>query len=307
MQRKAGGQMKTISSDKIIYAFDPKHTPIAHVKTGELLTIETQDAFGGQIKSEKDSVETLDWSKVDGATGPIFIEDAMPGDTLVTEIINIKVPKKGVIVTVPKYGILAEEKVKPLTKIIKIQEDYVEFEKVRLKTRPMIGTIGVTPRRKIPCGSLGRHGGNMDVKELTAGTRLFLPIFVEGALFGAGDIHAVQADGELCVSAVEVPSEISLKFTLVKGRRPEWPTLEMKDSYAFLTCGRTLDEAAKYASKAAVEVLMREHGWSFEKAYMFGSLAIDLEISQVVDPKKGVRAVVSKDHLSLDSVLVQPA
>jgi amidase len=296
-------QMKTISRDNIIYAFDPRHRPIAHVKPGELLTIETQDAFGGQIKSEEDSVETLDWSKVDGATGPLFIEEAMLGDTLVAEIVTIKVPKKGVIVTVPKYGILAEEIVKPFTRIIKIKKGYVEFEKARLKTRPMIGTIGVTPRRKIPCGSLGSHGGNMDVKELTAGTRLFLPVFVKGALFGAGDVHAVQADGELCVSAVEVPSEISLRFTLVKGRRPEWPTLEMKDSYAFLACGRTLDEAAEHATKTAVEALMREHGWSFEKAYMFSSLAVDLKINQVVDPKKGVRAVISKDHLSLNGIL----
>jgi len=146
----------------------------------------------------------------------------------------------------------------------------------------------------------------MDVKELTAGTRLFLPIFVEGALFGAGDIHAVQADGELCVSAVEVPSEISLKFTLVKGRHPVWPTLEMKDSYGFLACGKTLDEAAEHATKTTVEALMREHDWSFEKAYMFGSLAVDLQINQVVDPKKGVRAVVSKDHLSLNGILFSP-
>jgi amidase len=299
--------MKTISSDKMFYVFNSKHAPVAHVKTGELLKIETQDAFGGQIKTERDSVEALNWSKVDGATGPIFVEDAMPGDTLVTEIINIKVPEEGVIVTVPKHGILAEEKVKPFTRIVKIHQEYIEFDKVRLKTRPMIGTIGVTPRRKIQCGSLGRHGGNMDVKELTSGTRLLLPVFVEGALFGAGDVHAVQADGELCVSAVEVPSEISLKFTLVKGRRPEWPTLEMKDSYAFLACGKTLDEAARYASKAAVEALMREHAWSFEKAYMFGSLAVDLEINQVVDPKRGVRAVVSKDHLGLDSIFVRSA
>jgi amidase len=295
--------MKTISSDKIIYAFNPKHAPIARVKTGEILTIETQDAFGGQIKSEKDSVEKLDWSKVDGATGPIFIEGAMPGDTLVVEIVNIKVPEKGVMVTVQKCGILAEENVKPLAKLVKVHEDYVEFEGIRLKTRPMIGTIGVTPEHETPCGSLGRHGGNIDVKELTVGTKLFLPIFVEGALFGAGDVHAVQADGELCVSAVEVSSVISLKFALVKGRRPEWPTIEMKNSYAFLACGKTLDEAAEHATKTAVEALMREHYWSFEKAYMFCSLAVDLEINQVVDPEKGVRAVVSKDHLSLNSIL----
>jgi amidase len=206
-------------------------------------------------------------------------------------------------VTVPKYGILAEEKVEPLTKIIRIGKDIVHFGKVKLKSRPMIGTIGVTPGSETPCGSLGRYGGNMDVKELTAGTRLFLPVFVEGALFGAGDVHAVQADGELCVSAVEVPGEISLRFELIKGKRPEWPILEMSNSYAFLTCGETLDEAARNASKAAIEALMREHAWSFEEAYMFGSLAVDLEINQVVDPKKGVRAVVSKDHIALESVL----
>ncbi len=294
--------MKSISSDKIIYSFNPRHLPVARVKTGELVTIETQDAFGGQIRSGKDSVETLDWSKVDGATGPLFIENAQPGDTLITEIVSIKVPNQGVIVTVPKYGILAGERIRPFTKVVKIERGQVEFEEVKLKIRPMIGTIGVTPKLEMPCGSLGRHGGNMDVKEITVGNRLYLPVFVEGALFAAGDVHAVQADGELCVSAVEVPSEICLRFKLIKGKCPEWPTLETKDSYAFLACGETLDEAAGHATRAAVDALKREHGWSFEKAYMFGSLAVDLEINQVVDPLKGVRAVVSKDHLKLASI-----
>ncbi len=296
--------MRTVSSDKAIFSFSVKHKPVVRVRVNELIVLKTEDAFGGQIKSDKDSVETLDWSKVDGATGPIFIENAEPGDTLVVDIMSIKIPSKGVIVTVPKQGILAEKRVKPLTKIIKIHKDHVEFNKVKLKTSPMIGTIGVTPKSEIPCGSLGRHGGNMDVKELTAGTRLYLPVLVEGALFGAGDVHVVQADGELCVSAVEVASEISLKFSLIKGKHPEWPILETKDSYAFLACDETLDAAARNATLVAVEALMREYGWCFEEAYMFGSLQVDLRINQVVDPKKGVRAVISKDHLRLASMLV---
>jgi amidase len=297
--------VKTVSRDKVIYSFNPQHEPAEHVAPGELVLVETEDAFSGQIRSEKDSVNVLDWSRVDGATGPIFVEDARPGDTLIVEILEIKVPKKGVIVTVPKYGILAEKTFRPLSRIVEISRNHVSFENVRVRANPMIGTIGVTPENgEIPCGSLGNHGGNMDVKELTAGTKLYLPVFVEGALFALGDVHAVQADGELCVSAVEVPAEILLRFKLIKRKKPQWPLLETKDSYAFLACGETLDEAARFAAEAAVEAFMRGHHWLFETAYMFGSLAINLKINQVVDPKKGVRAVISKDLIDLDSLLV---
>jgi len=267
--------------------------------------LETEDALGGQVKTEEDSLEKLDWSRVDGATGPVFVEDAEPGDTLVVEILDIKIDEEGVIVTVPKYGILGEKRFNSSTKIIKISRGYIHFDKrVRVKANPMIGTIGLAPESgDIPSGSLGKHGGNMDVKELTAGTKLYLPVFVEGALFAAGDMHAVQADGELCVSSIEVAGEALLKFNLVKGKKPEWPILETHDLYAFLACGDTLDEATTFAAEAAVDAFMREYNWPFEKAYMFGSLAINLEINQVVDPKKGVRAVISKDFISLDSLL----
>jgi len=169
----------------------------------------------------------------------------------------------------------------------------------------MIGTIGVAPESgEIPTGSLGRHGGNMDFKEITANTRLYLPVFTEGALFAAGDIHAAQADGELCVSSVEVTGEVLLKFNIIRGRRPEWPILETREAYALLACGENLEEAAKYASEAAVNAFMRRYGWRFEKAYMFGSLAVDLGINQVVDPKKGVRAVILKDFVGLEDLLI---
>ena len=143
----------------------------------------------------------------------------------------------------------------------------------------------------------------MDVKELTAGSRLYLPVFTKGALFAVGDLHAVQADGELCVSSVEVAGEVLLRFNVVKGKSPVWPVLESQDSYAILACGDTLDEAAVSAADCAVKALMREYDWAFEKAYMFGSLAVNLEINQVVDLTKGVRAVISKEFITRDSLL----
>ncbi|MEM3725754.1 MAG: acetamidase/formamidase family protein [Candidatus Bathyarchaeia archaeon] len=296
--------MKKVSKSKVIYSFSSKHPPAEHVSPGEHVTLELEDAFGGQVKNENALVEELDWSKVNCATGPIFVGDAKPGDTLVVNIEDIKVSEQGVIAVIPKQGALGYKVLKASLSVVPIRRGYIQFERgVRVKASPMIGTIGVAPLfGDAPTGSLGKHGGNMDVKEVVAGSKLYFPVFVEGGLFAAGDLHAVQADGEVCVSSVEVSGEVLLSFDVLKGRCPPWPVLETKSDYAFLVCGDTLDEASVLAVDAAVEALMREHNWSFEKAYMFASLVVDLKINQVVDPKKGVRAVIPKDFVSLESL-----
>ncbi|MEM3700771.1 MAG: acetamidase/formamidase family protein [Candidatus Bathyarchaeia archaeon] len=297
--------MKVVSTNNVVYTFSSRHKPALKVKPEEEVLLETVDALGGQIRSEGGSMENLDWAKVNGATGPVYVEGADAGDTLVVEILDVKIANEGVMVVVPKSGVLGSKNFNPYTKIVKIKNGYIYFGDIKVKVKPMIGTIGAAPESgEIPTGSLGKHGGNMDFKEITAGAKLYLPIFVEGALFAAGDVHAAQADGELCVSSVEVASEILLKFDVIKGRKPEWPILETKREYALLVCGETLDEAAEFAAEAAVNAFMRKYGWGFEEAYMFGSLAVDLAINQVVDPKKGVRAVISKDFVGLDDLLI---
>lgn len=297
--------MKVISRSKVVYSFSSKNSPVDYVKPGELVIIETEDALGGQIRSESDLLERIDWSKVNGATGPLSIEGAEAGDTLVVDILDVKTADQGVMVVVPKNGVLSSKNFNPSVKIVKIKDGFAIFDqKVRVKTRPMIGTIGVSPESgEVPTGSLGRHGGNMDVKNLTAGTRLYLPVFTDGALFAAGDLHALQADGELCVSSVEIAGEVLLRFSVIKNKTPEWPILETQDAFEILACGENLNEAAALAAESAVNALMREHGWSFEEAYMFGSLAVDLEINQAVDPKKGVRAVIPKEYITINSLI----
>ena len=297
--------MKTITQEKVVYTFSPNNKPVAHVKTGEFVLLKMGDAFGGQIRDESTPIQKLDWSKVDGATGPIFIEDAVPGDTLAVEIVSLKTDSRGVTVTIPGNGILSKRKIMPTIKISTIKDGYIDFGRgVRVKSNPMIGTIGVAPASgSVSSSSLGRHGGNMDVKDMTAGKILHLPVFSQGALFAAGDMHAVQADGELCISAVEVTGEARFKFELMKGKKPHWPVLESEEFYSILACGETLEEAASAATETAVNGLMREHDWSFEEAYMFGSIAVNLEINQVVDVKKGVRALISKEYVTLESLL----
>lgn len=298
--------MKIVPRNKAIYSFSPQHKPVEYVKPFEFVLFETQDALEGQLKGEEDSLGMLDWSRIKAATGPVFVEGATPKDTLVVEILDIKTEERGVILTVPKCGILWRKQFNASTRVVEIKNGYIRFDgNVCVKANPMIGTIGIAPEEgEVPSSSLVRHGGNMDVKELTAGTRLYLPVFTEGALFAVGDVHAVQADGELCISSVEVAAEILLRFNVIEGKKPRWPILENRDCYAFLACGETLDEAAMFASEAAVEALMREYGWSFEEAYMFGSLAVDLKINQVVDPKKGVRATIPKDYVTIDTLLI---
>jgi len=296
--------MKKLPKHKAVYSFSPKHKPAEHVTPEEKILLETEDAFGGQVRDEGMSIEHLDWSTVNGATGPIFIDGAEPGDTLIVNIEEIMVADRGVIAVIPGQGALRDKPFKAVVKVVSIRDGYVCFEEgIKVKAIPMIGTIGVAPLTgEIPTGSSGRHGGNMDVKEVSAGTRLYLPVFVEGALFAAGDLHAVQADGEVCVSAVEVPGEILLSFDILKGKSASWPVLETQNSYAFLTGGDSLDEASALAVDAAVRALMREYNWSFEKAYMFASLVVDLKVSQVVDPKKGVRAMIPKNLISIESL-----
>jgi amidase len=293
--------MKTVPKWKLIYSFSPRHKPAEYVKPREKVRLELEDAFGGQVKNESMPVEELDWTKVNGATGPIFIEGAKRGDTLIVRVEEIKVADKGVVAVVPKQGALKDKPFKARIKVVPIIGEYAMFEKgVKAKIRPMIGTIGVAPESdEIPTGSLGKHGGNMDVKDVTCGAVLYLPVFVDGALFAAGDLHAIQADGEACVSAVEVSGELTLSFEVLKGKSVPWPVLENEESYAILVCGDSLDEACSLAVDEAVKALMREHNWSFEEAYMFASLVVDLRINQVVDPKKGVRAVIPKEFVSL--------
>ncbi len=296
--------MKRIGKESVIYTFSPKHKPVEKVVPGEYVLFETEDAFGGQVKGEETPPDKLDWSRVDGATGPVYIEGAEPGDTLVVDVLDIRLQERGAIAAIPGYGGLSHLSFSPKAKVVRVDHSFVYFNDLKIAVRPMIGTIGVAPEGdEIPTGYPGRHGGNMDVSELGIGTRLYLPVFVKGALLALGDLHAVQADGELCVSAVESPGEVLVRFDLMRGRRASWPILETEESFQVIAAGRSLEEAMREAAEEAVRALMRARKTTFEEAYMLGSLLVDLRINQVVDPLLGARAVVPKGIVCIEDFL----
>jgi len=297
--------MKKIPKEKGIYAFSRFNEPVEVVKPGELVLLETEDAVGGQIKSEDASLESLDWSRVNRATGPIYIEGAEAGDTLIVDILDIELAPQGVILVIPGAGALGDLEFKPRAKIVKICDGFAFFNDVKLPVRPVIGTIGVAPEgdREIPTAIPYKHGGNLDCVEIGKGARLYLPVAVDGALFAAGDVHAVQEDGELCVASIEVEARLLLKFDVIKGRRAGWPIVEAGDHFSILTSDEDLDKAVRIAAEEAVRAIMRARGWGFEEAYMFSSLAVKVAVNQVVDPKKGARAMIPKNIVTIDALL----
>lgn len=297
--------MKRVARNKVIYSFSRLHKPVEYVDVDEPLILETEDALGGQVISEETPLDKIDWSRVNPATGPIYVKGVERGDTLVVQILDIKVSDRGVILVVPGYGVLGKKKFNPRVKIVEVRKGFVEFNGVKLRVDPVIGTIGVAPfGEEIPTGTPYMHGGNLDCTEVGRGVKLYLPVAAEGALFAAGDLHAVQADGELCVASVEVRGEILLKFSVIKGRMAKWPIIEADDHYSLLVSEDSIEKAVEIAASEVVKALMRAKGWTFEEAYMFSSLGINVLINQVVDPKKGVRAVIPKTLLHIDDLLL---
>ncbi|HHY36778.1 MAG TPA: acetamidase/formamidase family protein [Firmicutes bacterium] len=288
------GRIIHVSREHKVFAIGESSTPIAKARPGDILVIETEDCFDNQILSEKDVVESIDFNRVNPATGPIYIEGAEPGDTLVVDILSIEVDKQGVMVAIPGLGVLPDEVQTPTTKVLPIAGNRIIWdENFSLPIRPMVGVIGVTPKGDpIPCGSPGDHGGNMDTAEIGAGCRVYLPVNVEGAMLHIGDCHARQADGEVCVSGVECRAVVTARVDVIKNTGQERPVLEKGNRIMFIGSHEDLYTAAQIAVRDAVNYLMAVKKLSFEEALLLASALVEVRISQLVDPLLIVRAEI---------------
>lgn len=228
-------------------------------------------------------------------TGPVFIRGAMPGDTLQIEILDLQPGSWGFTSFRPGSGLLAEDFAESYLHIWDLSVDPAPFKPgIAVPLEPFLGVMGVAPAEAGAHSTIppGRHGGNVDTKQLTAGTTLYLPVLVEGALFSCGDGHAAQGDGEVCITAIECDMTTTLRFTLQKGRRLDefqfrtGPLLGRTNSagwYATTGHGPDLMEAARQATRHMIAHLVEEYGLTREDAYILCSVALDLKLSEVVD------------------------
>lgn len=267
------------------------NAPVAHAKSGDTVRFETLDCFGCQIQEESQLLGKLDWSNINPATGPLFIEDACPGDVLKVEILDIELDDHGVMVDGPGNGVTGMAVTEESTKILPVKDGMIQFnEKLSFPIDPMIGVIGTAPAGDgIDTGTPGAHGGNMDCTRIGAGSALYLPVNTPGALLAMGDLHARMGDGEVEVCGVEIAGAVTVRVTVVKNCGLPTPFLVNSEIAASIYSAKTLDDASVGATMAMHGFLMRELGMNAHEAGMLLSVAGNLRICQIVDPEKTCR------------------
>lgn len=291
----------TIHGAQHHFGWDNSLVPAARVEPGSTILFHCHDSSAGQLgpSSTLDDLGRLDFGKINPVSGPIYVEGAEPGDALKVTIDSFKPSGFGWTANIPGFGLLADQFKEPALHIWKYNPDTLEpalfGSHGRVPLKPFCGTIGNAP------AEAGLHsvvpprrvGGNLDIRDLAAGTELYLPIEVAGALFSVGDTHAAQGDGEVCGTAIESPMDVVLKLDLVKGanlKTPRFTTpgpvtrhLDAKGYEVTTGIGPDLMEGARAAVSNMIDLLSARYNMNPVDAYMLVSTCGDLRISEIVD------------------------
>lgn len=265
--------------------------PVVRVPSGSVIEAFTHECTGGQLNlnSTVEDAAKVDWDKIHTLTGPVYVEGAEPGDVLAVRLIELEPADWGWMEIHPEFGFLVGEFNDHVLQTFKLdtEKNEVEFaEGIRIPLKPFAGVMGVAPDTDEMLNTIPprANGGNLDDPNLVAGTTVYFPVFVPGALFSIGDTHAVQGHGEVSGTAIESPMRIVYEIRVIKGGRSiAEPQYETDEYYATTGFATTIDEAAKKATRYMIDYLVETTGLSREQAYMLASLAGDLKIAETVD------------------------
>src|SRR3954451_2028773 len=290
----------SIPDDRVHFTWDAGNEPVLTIDDGDTVVYETRDVSDNQITRESDTsaIADLDWDRVYPLAGPVRVEGAAPGDTLAVEILELETRGWGWTAVLPGLGLLPDDFPDAYLRIFDLAEGEVARfgDEVAIPLAPFLGTMGVCPAGASaqPIMPPGRFGGNLDTRQLVAGTTLYLPVQVEGALFSTGDAHGCQGDGEVCVTGLEAPMYATLRFSLDKKRElpsPQFrtvpgsltPRVDHGGWYGTTGVGPDLFVDAQNAVRAMIDHITDVSSLSREDAYLLCSLCVDLKISEIVD------------------------
>ncbi|MGI6117012.1 MAG: acetamidase/formamidase family protein [Bilifractor sp.] len=289
--------MKVVELDQSTPYFDKDLEPVCRINPGETIQMNSPDCWADKLTDENVLKTDLLASglEMNPCAGPVYVNGAMPGDTLKIFVEDIEIPShKGRLALISREfvaGLGRYLEKEDETVVVNIDDEgYADFfGKFKIKTNPMLGVLAVTPdTERVGTMWPGNFGGNLDCKLLTKGTTLYLPVQVPGALMIAGDCHGLQSDGEILAS-LEAQSRITLKVDVIKNRSEEWPVLETKDKWYLLSYAKTIDEANGIVLNAMANFLIKRGKYSSSEWLAMMGVAGDLEICEIVDPLVGSR------------------
>lgn len=295
--------------------YDAKTPPVLRIKSGDTVQVQTlitstpQRLEGAGVKPDqieaslREIVSTVTNKGPGGhiLTGPIYVEGAEAGDVLEVRIQSIKLAIPYAYTSFgPGRGFLPEDFPVSKMKIIPLDEKRMVgrfSDSIEIPLRPFFGSMGVAPPEasgRVSSAPPGIHAGNLDNKELVAGTTLFIPIHTRGALFEVGDGHAAQGNGEVCITALETSLVGKFQLIVRKDMKLRWPRAETPAAFMTMGIDEDLTAATKIAVREMIDFLVTEKKLSREEAYMLASVAADVSITQLVDGTKGVHAMIPK-------------
>jgi len=303
-----------------ILSAEPTHSrwnralpPRLTIAPGDTVHMECMDATGAQVRPGISVADylTIDRGRIHALTGPIFVEGAEPGDVLQIDVLKVAHKGWGWTSVIPGLGFLKERFSEPYLFHWTLKDEVTtSLAPAVVPLRPFCGVMGVAQaedgefRTRPP----GNFGGNMDVRELCGGAKLYLPVLNTGALFSAGDAHAAQGDGEVCINGIECPADVTLRFHVRKGCAVAGPIIEsgsagradLGASEAWIVVESASDAAAaaRAATSRMIDLLVARWGLSDVHAYLLCSVAMNLRLSQVVnEPMFTVSAAIAKSVL----------
>jgi acetamidase/formamidase len=286
--------------------------PRLRIQPGDTVRLECVDSSGAQVHPKMTLSEFLaiDRDRIHALTGPIYVERAEPGDVLQIDVLNVVHKGWGWSSVIAGLGFLKERFSEPFLFHWKLEGAVSRsLAPAIVPLRPFCGVMGVARaedgefRTRPP----GPFGGNMDVRQLCAGATLYLPVFNPGALFSAGDAHAAQGDGEVCINGIECPADVTLRFQLHKQQRLAAPIVESGvsrgqetggDAWLVVESATDAAGAARAATSRMIDLLVDRWGFTPIHAYLLCSVAMNLHLSQVVnEPMFTVSAEIPKSLL----------
>jgi acetamidase/formamidase len=309
-------QLKASPSTVVWGYYWSEAKPVLRIKSGDTVQIQTMTTGSPtsmtnaglkpeDVQTELKTIYAEVKDKGPGGhilTGPIFIEGAEPGDTLEVRIqkIDLSVPYATNGFS-PTRGVLPKEDFeRGRTKVIPLdmKRNVAKFsEGIEIPLHPFFGSMGVAPapaRGRINSGPPGEFAGNLDNKDLVAGTKLFIPVFVPGALFEVGDGHAGQGNGEVDITAMETSLSGTFQFIVRKDMHLKGPRGETPTHWIAMGLDPNLDQAMINATRDAIDFLVTEKHLSREEAYALCSVGVDFNVTQAVDGTKGIHGMIPK-------------